>query len=180
MQPLLREASTTSPDSFIAFSYPPDTFMITDQAQLLNFNPPVFYLGIGTPFPSFKAKFGNKVNGILLYGGMDSTAEGLPEYLKDHREFLKHESEAGAIAVYAALQATQTAIEMVGEIDRAKIRDAIANTTFKTIWGDVKYEKQLNAHPWAAGQWQNGEVVGLFPADKRGAKPLMFPKPAWS
>jgi branched-chain amino acid transport system substrate-binding protein len=180
LQPLLREAMGANPDSFIAFSYPPDTFMITDQAQIVNFNPQVFYLGIGTPFPSFKAKFGDKVNGILLYGGMDSTADGLPEYLKAHREFLKHESEAGAIAVYASLQATQTAIEMVGEIDRPKIRDALANTTFKTIWGDVKYEKQLNAHPWAVGQWQSGEVVGLFPADKRGAKPLLFPKPAWS
>ena len=180
LQPLLREAMATNPDALIAFSYPPDTFMITDQAQLLNFNPPVFYLGIGTPFPSFKAKFGSKVNGILLYGGMDSTAPGLDEYLKAHREFLKHESEAGAIGVYGALQVTQQAIEKVGEIDRKKIRDVIASDTFKTIWGDIKYNNQLNANPWAVGQWQNGEVVGLYPANKSGAKKLQFPKPAWS
>jgi branched-chain amino acid transport system substrate-binding protein len=75
---------------------------------------------------------------------------------------------------------TQQAIEKVGEIDRKKIRDVIAADTFKTIWGDIKYERQLNANPWAVGQWQNGEVVGLYPANKNGARKLQFPKPAWS
>jgi len=180
LQPLLREAMGSNPDALLAFSYPPDTFMITEQMQIVNFNPQVLYLGIGTPFPAFKAKFGNKVNGILLFGGLDSTAPGLDEYNKAHRAMFNRESEAGAIGVYSCLEVTQQAIEKVGEIDRKKIRDVIANDTFKTIWGDIKYEKQLNANPWAVGQWQNGEVVGLYPANKNGAKKLQFPKPAWS
>ena len=90
------------------------------------------------------------------------------------------ESEAGAVSVYAALEVTQQAIETVGEIDRAKIRDAIANGTFQTIWGEIKYKNQLNVDPWAVGQWQNGEVVGLYPANKSGARTVQFPKPAWS
>ena len=180
LQPLLREAMGTNPEAFIAFSYPPDTFMITEQAQIVNFNPQVMYLAIGTPFPTYKAKFGDKVNGILLYGGLDPNAPGLAEYHKAHKAMFNRESESGAIGVYASLEVTQQAIEKVGEIDRKKIRDVIATDTFKTIWGDIKYEKQLNANPWAVGQWQNGEVVGLYPANKPGAKKLMFPKPAWS
>jgi branched-chain amino acid transport system substrate-binding protein len=180
LQPLLREAMGTTPDAFIAFSYPPDTFMITEQAQVIGFNPQVMYLAIGTPFPGFKAKFGNKVNGILLYGGLDTGAPGLEDYYKAHRAMFNRESEAGAVGVYAALETTQQAIETVGEIDRAKIRDALANGTFKTIWGEIKFKNQLNVDPWAVGQWQNGEVVGLFPANKSGAKKLQFPKPAWS
>jgi branched-chain amino acid transport system substrate-binding protein len=39
---------------------------------------------------------------------------------------------------------------------------------------------QRNANPWAVGQWQNGEIVGVYPANKAGAKPLLFPKPSWS
>ena len=80
----------------------------------------------------------------------------------------------------AVLEVTQQAIETVGEIDRKKIRDAIANGTFKTIWGEIKFKNQLNVDPWAVGQWQNGEVVGVYPANKKGARPLQFPKPAWS
>jgi branched-chain amino acid transport system substrate-binding protein len=89
-------------------------------------------------------------------------------------------SEAGAINVYGALQATQQAIEQVGEIDRRKIRDAIATGSFQTLWGELRYVNQVNANPWAVGQWQNGEIVGLYPSNKAGAKPLLFPKPAWS
>jgi branched-chain amino acid transport system substrate-binding protein len=180
LQPLVREAMATNPDAFIAFSYPPDTFMLTEQCQVVGFNPQIMYLAIGTPFPGFKAKYGNKVNGILLYGGINPGEPGLTEYHKAHQAMFNRESEAGAVSVYAALEVTQQAIETVGQIDRAKIRDAIANGTFKTLWGEIKYKSQLNVDPWAVGQWQNGEVVGLYPASKAGAKPMQFPKPAWS
>ena len=180
LQPLIREVMATNPDALIAFSYPPDTFMLTEQAQIVGFNPQIMYLAIGTPFPGFKGKFGNKVNGILLYGGIDTGAPGLDEYYKAHRAMFNRESEAGAVSVYGCLEVTQQAIETVGEIDRKKIRDAIANGTFKTIWGEIKFKNQLNADPWAVGQWQNGEVVGIYPANKKGAKSLQFPKPAWS
>jgi branched-chain amino acid transport system substrate-binding protein len=180
LQPLIREAMATNPDAFLAFSYPPDTFMAIEQAQIVGFNPQIMYVAIGGVFPALKDKFGSKVNGILVYGGMDPSVPGLADYNKAHQAMFNRPSEAGALNVYGALEVTQQAIETVGEIDRKKIRDVIATGTFKTLWGDLKYVKQLNANPWAVGQWQNGEVVGLFPADKQGAKPLLFPKPAWS
>jgi branched-chain amino acid transport system substrate-binding protein len=180
LQPLVREVMGTNPDAFIAFSYPPDTFMLAEQCQIVGFNPAIMYLAIGTPFPSFKAKFGSKVNGILLYGGVNPSESGVADYYKAHQAMFNRESEAGAVSVYAALEVTQQAIETVGQIDRTKIRDAIANGTFKTIWGEIKYKSQLNVDPWAVGQWQNGEVVGLYPAKKAGARPMQFPKPAWS
>ena len=180
LQPLIREAMATNPDAFLAFSYPPDTFMVTEQAQIVGFNPQFMYVAIGGVFPGYKGKFGNKVNGILVYGGIDPTVPGMDEYNKAHMAMFNRPSEAGAVNVYSALEVTQQAIETVGEIDRKKIRDVIATGTFKTLWGELKYVNQLNANPWAVGQWQNGEVVGIFPANKQGAKPLLFPKPAWA
>jgi branched-chain amino acid transport system substrate-binding protein len=180
LQPLIREAMATSPDAFLAFSYPPDTFMVTEQAQIVGFNPQIMYVAIGGVFPTYKGKFGDKVNGILVYGGIDPSVPGMDAYNKAHQAMFNRPSEAGAVNVYSALEVTQQAIETVGEIDRKKIRDVIASGTFKTLWGDLKYVKQLNANPWAVGQWQNGEVVGVFPANKPGAKPVLFPKPKWS
>ena len=55
MQPILNEAMRLNPDAFVAFSYPPDTLAITDQSRVLGFNPKVFYTGVGTAFPLFKA-----------------------------------------------------------------------------------------------------------------------------
>jgi branched-chain amino acid transport system substrate-binding protein len=170
----------TNPDALIAFSYPPDTFMLTEQAQIVGFNPKFMYVAIGGVFPGYKGKFGNKVNGILVYGGVNPGEAGMAEYNKAHMAMFNRPSEAGAINVYGALQATQQAIEQVGEIDRRKIRDAIATGSFQTLWGELRYVNQVNANPWAVGQWQNGEIVGLYPSNKAGAKPLLFPKPAWS
>jgi branched-chain amino acid transport system substrate-binding protein len=180
LQPLIREAMAANADAFIAFSYPPDTFMLAEQAQIVGYNPEVMYLAIGTPFPGFKGKFGDKVNGILLYGGMDPKTPGLDEYNKAHQAMFNRPSEAGAVGVYGSLEVTQQAIEEVGEIDRAKIRDAIANGKFKTLWGEISFKNQLNANPWAVGQWQNGEVVGVYPTSIPGAQPLLFPKPKWT
>jgi branched-chain amino acid transport system substrate-binding protein len=55
IQPLLKDAMATNPDAFIAFSYPPDTIALTEQAQLLKFNPKIFYVGVGTAFPCTRA-----------------------------------------------------------------------------------------------------------------------------
>jgi branched-chain amino acid transport system substrate-binding protein len=180
LQPLIREAMATDPDAFIAFSYPPDTFMLTEQMQIVGFNPQVMYVAIGGVFPTYKAKFGDKVNGILVYGPADASGPGMDEFAKAHQAMFNRPHEAGTVNVYSALQITQVAIETVGELDRKKIRDVIAGGTFKTVWGEIKYLNQLNANPWAVGQWQNGELVCLFPADKAGAKPMQFPKPKWS
>ncbi|MBO0160487.1 ABC transporter substrate-binding protein, partial [Vibrio parahaemolyticus] len=43
MAPMLQEIKALDPDVFIAFSYPPDTLTITDQARVAGFNPKVFY-----------------------------------------------------------------------------------------------------------------------------------------
>jgi branched-chain amino acid transport system substrate-binding protein len=180
LQPIIREAMATNADAFLAMSYPPDTFMVTEQAQIVGFNPKFMYVAIGGVFPTYKAKFGNKVNGILVYGGIDPGAPGMADYNTAHQAMFNRPSEAGAVNVYAALQVTQQAIETVGEIDRKKIRDVIATNSFQTLWGELKYVNQVNANPWAVGQWQNGEIVGLYPSNKAGAKPLLFPKPAWS
>ena len=54
MQALLKDAIATGADSFVAFSYPPDTIGITDAARVLGYNPKVFYTPFGTALPVFK------------------------------------------------------------------------------------------------------------------------------
>ena len=97
LQPLIREVMATNPDAFFAFSYPPDTFMLTEQAQIVGFNPQLMYVAIGGVFPSYKGKFGNKVNGILAYGGADPAAPGMDEYDKAHKAMFNRDYEAGAV-----------------------------------------------------------------------------------
>ena len=54
LQPIVKDAQAANPDIFVAFSYPPDTIGLTDQAKIAGFSPKVFYVGVGTAFPLFK------------------------------------------------------------------------------------------------------------------------------
>jgi branched-chain amino acid transport system substrate-binding protein len=175
----IREMQQLKPDAFFAFSYPPDTFMLADQTTTLGFSPSIYYSGVGTIFPAFYAKLGKKAEGILCYGANDPDYPGFKEYAARHLAVYKRPTEGGAAGVYGTMQVLQQAIETVGELDRKKVRDAIAAGTFKTVYGELKFHDQLIVKPWAAGQWQNGQIVPILPADKPGARPMIFPKPAW-
>jgi branched-chain amino acid transport system substrate-binding protein len=180
MQPVMNEVIRTNPDVFIAYSYPTDSFAITDQAKLLNFTPKVFMIGVGAAFPGFKQKFGANVEGIMGTGGWNADSPALKAYLKRHSEVHGREPDRWASPlVYASLQTLQQAIERVGKIDRAAIINEIQTGTFDTIVGKIKLKDGINPDGWGVGQWQNGEFYGLGPVRLPGARAPMIPKPAW-
>ncbi len=76
MRPMMTEVKRSNPDVFIAFSYPPDTMAITEQARALSFNPKVFYTAVGTAFPVYKQRFGADVEGVMGIGGWNPDAPG--------------------------------------------------------------------------------------------------------
>jgi branched-chain amino acid transport system substrate-binding protein len=168
----VKAAKAASPDTMIAVSYPPDTLMLTEQSIANDFNPKVKFLGVGVAFPVFKAKFGDKANGIFGLGGWDPNGPGMQDYFARHKAFNKAEPDRWAsAATYAGLQALQQAVERVGEIDRAKILQELKTGTFKTVAGDLKLEGNADKAAWHIGQWQNGEFYAIAPASRAGAKP---------
>ncbi len=180
MQPIMNEVIRTSPDVFIAYSYPTDTFAITEQAKLLSFNPKIFMVGVGAAFPVFKQRFGADVEGIMGAGGWNADSASLKAYLKRHMEVHNREPDRWASPlVYTSLQALQQAIERVGKIDRAAIINEIRNGTFDTIVGKVTLKDGIFADGWGVGQWQNGEFYGVAPTRLEGARQPAIPKPVW-
>jgi branched-chain amino acid transport system substrate-binding protein len=181
LQPVVKDVVAANPDAFIAFSYPPDTFGLTDAAKVVGFNPKVFFVGVGTAFPAFKGKFAANAEGIMGIGASDPNLEGIKWYIKHHKEVIGREPDRWASPItYASLQVLQQAIERVGKIDRAAVIKEINSGSFDTIIGKVKLEKGLNKNIWAIGQWQGADFVGLAPVSKQGAKAPIVPKPAWN
>jgi branched-chain amino acid transport system substrate-binding protein len=177
---IITEVSQLNPDSFVAFSYPPDTIAITEQARALNFNPKVFYTAVGTAFPLYKRRFGADVEGVMGMGGWNADAPESKNYFKRHVEMTGAEPDRWASPItYASLQMLQQAIERVGKIDRAATIKELQTGTFETILGQVKLENNLYKQNWWVGQWQNGEFHGIAPTTLTGARQIMFPKPSW-
>ncbi len=51
---------------------PPDTFGLTEQAKIENFNVKAYYNGIGCAFPGFAGKFGSAEENVLGFGGISN------------------------------------------------------------------------------------------------------------
>lgn len=180
MRAILTEVKQSNPDSFVAFSYPPDTILITEQARASSFNPKVFYTAVGTAFPLYKQRFGADVEGVMGIGGWNADAPASKDYFKRHVEATGQEPDRGGSPLtYASLQMLQQAIERVGKIDRAAVVKELQTGTFETILGQVKLKNNLYEETWLVGQWQNGEFYGIAPATLPGAHQIMFPKPPW-
>ncbi len=177
---LITEAMRLNPDAFVAFSYPPDTIGLTDQARTLKFNPKIFYTAVGTAFPIYLQRFGKSTEGVLGIGGWNPDAPATRAYFDRHKQVIGRDPDRWASSVtYASLQILQQAIERVGSLDRAAIIKEIASGAFETVIGPVKFEENQRKTQWFVGQWQNGEFRGISPASMGGAKPAITPKPTW-
>ena len=171
----IKAAKAANPDTLIALSYPPDTFMLTEQAMTNDFTPKLKFLGVGVAFPSYKAKFGDKIDGIFGLGGWDPTGPGMKEYFERHKA-VNNGAEPdrwGSPATYVGLQVLQQAIERVGEIDRPKILEELKKGTFQTVTGPVTLAGNRDASAWHFGQWQGGEFYGVAPK-RSGARTPVF------
>ena len=104
------------PDIMIAFSYPPDTFMLTEQSIANDFNPKFKFLSVGVAFPSFKGKFADKANGTFGLGAWDPNGPGVKEYVERHKAVNKGaEPDRWASSnTYAGLQILRNFVRMAG------------------------------------------------------------------
>jgi branched-chain amino acid transport system substrate-binding protein len=180
---LLREAMDANPDAFLAFSYPPETFLMTGQMREIGFNPKMFYATVGIAFPVYRDAIaaGGAAEGVMGAGTWNPKVSAASQGYFD-----RHVAKAGAepdrwasAACYSSGQILQQAIEAAGTLDPTAVQKAIVEGEFDTILGKVKFKNHFNVtYPGNIGQWQNGEFVIIDPGSNRQAAPI-FPKPEW-
>lgn len=177
--PMLNEAAASGADTFVAFSYPPDTFALTQQAQVAAYNPKVLYMGVGVGFPVYAANNGDKIEGIMSLGGIDVTSEAVMEYRARHTEFIGQAPDWwGSVVTYNSLQMLEEAIRRRG-LDREAVSEELSTGTFETVLGEVKLEDNQLRTLWFGGQWQDGNFVAVAPSDREGAVAPRLPKAPW-
>ena len=180
LQPLIREAMAANPDAFMALSYPPDTFMLTEQMQIVGFNPPIMYVAIGGVFPGLQGQVRRQGQRHLgLWRRRRRARRAWTSTTRRTRPCTTAHREAGAVNVYAA-PSGPAAGDRDGRRDRPQEdprRDRQAAPS-RRVWGDIKYEEP--AQRQSLGRSASGRTArssASIPANKAGAKPLLFPKP---
>ena len=184
LSPLLKEMKAANPDAVFFFCYPDETMLITKQSIEVGFNPKLFYCTIGVAFSPYRDAFGaNVVEGVMGAGAWNPKVPypGAKEFWDRMVAF----SGAGGTDwygnafCYSSVQVLEQAIEKAGTLDRKKIRDVIASSTFPTVIGPVRFVNQFNVQsPGEVGQWQKGAFEIVAAKEKRTAQPI-YPKPPW-
>lgn len=179
LAPVISSAKAASPDAFVAFSYPGDTFALTEQAQVQGLNVGAFYTGVGTAFPPFAGRFKEAANGIMGIGGINSQDPNVKGYLDMHKKDLGSDPDFWASATtYAGLQILGQAIEKAGSLDKAAVVEAIRNNTFDTVIGPISMPNNVNEKVWTVGQWNNG-VFEAVAADGLSVSAEPVKKASW-
>jgi branched-chain amino acid transport system substrate-binding protein len=180
LSPLIGEAQRSGADTFVAFSYPPDTMALTEQSKVASYAPKVMFLGVGVGFPMYPQRFGANAEGIMSLGGWSKDNAATQAYAKKHEEMFKRGPDRwGSQIGYSSLQMLEQAIERVGKIDRAAIIKELQTGTFDTVLGKVKLvDNMMQDNFWLIGQWQDGFFAGVAP-QRAGVGTPVVPKPAW-
>jgi len=168
---VVKGAKAANPDAFVAWSYPPDTFGLTELAKIEGLNVKAYYTAVATCFPAFAGKFGASAENVLGAGGIDVDSAEMKGYYERHKKVTGVAGDfwAGPVT-YASLQVLEQAIEATGGVDRKAVTEAIKQGTFKTVLGTWKFNNQVIDQFWTVGQWQNGRFVGVSSTGKSGAK----------
>jgi branched-chain amino acid transport system substrate-binding protein len=178
LAPIIADAKASGADTFVAFSYPPDTMALTEQSKVASFAPKVMFLGVGVGFPLYPQRFGADTEGIISLGGWSRDNASTQAYAKKHQEmFNRGPDRWGSQVGYASLQMLEQAVERVGKIDRAAIIKELQTRTFDTVIGKIKLENNMPKDAfWHIGQWQDGFFVGIAP-QRAGVATIVTPKP---
>lgn len=178
LSPVVKGAKASNPDAFVAWSYPPDTFALTEQAKIEGLNVKAFYTAVATAFPAYGGKFGKSIEGHLGAGGVNMDSPEIKAYMAAHQKVTGKPADFWASAVtYASLQVLEQSIEAVG-LDRKAVTDHINKTTFQTVMGPWRFVNQSIEKFWTVGQWQNGVFHGVASTGLSGAKPVIV-KTGW-
>lgn len=179
LAPVISGAKASGADSFVAYSYPPDSFALTEQAQVQSFNPDVFYVGVGGALTGFGKRFGASAEGIMSMGGVDPDDDAYKAFRASHIEVTGVEPDYWANpVVYASMEVLGAAIERVGSLDRAAVIEEIQTGSFETVIGDVTFQNNIVEQVWNVGQWHDGVFYGI---NAKGLAPKSEPfvKPDW-
>jgi branched-chain amino acid transport system substrate-binding protein len=180
LSPVLASMKALNPDAFVGITYPPETLLVSGQAKQMAFNPKFFFASVGTAFPMYREVIGAACEGVIGMGSWNAkSSAGAKAYFDAHTQrFGKQPDRWASGHCWASLEILTQAVARAG-LDRRAVRDVIAEKTFQTIIGPIRFSGTENQSTLGSvGQWQRGEFEVVWPRSMATSS-LLAPKPAW-
>lgn len=183
MTGMLSSVKAAAPDAVIGLSYPNDGALYMGTARELGIAAKMQFLLIGPSEAFFAKKFSKaEIDGVMTIGEWSPKQTRWPGARAFSDAYAAKWNEPpdylDSVINYVACQILEQAVGQVG-LDHGKLRDAIAQGTFSTIKGPIRFEHQVNVATEAGLlQIQGGEIEIVWPADIATA--AFRPKAKWA
>ena len=164
---LILKAKSAGAETLLALPSPPDGMTIVKQMKELDFNPKVnLFIRAADP-PVWSQNLGKDGDYVLLSPGWHFAARYLKvaDVNETHQKLFGRPADPLVGPAYACLQILADALNRAKQVDREKLRDAIAATKMTTVIGPVRFRPD-----------GTGDVKVFFQQWLKGKQELVWPK----
>lgn len=172
-----------NPDLVINGALAADGVELIRSFQRLGFSPQLFYQANSPTDPTFPDSIGAEATeGIFTFLGWSPAAEwpGNSEFVAGYEEQFGDPPGEDAANSYTAGQVLATAVEAVGSLDQPAIAEWLHENTVDTIVGPLSWDGAGRPQgELLLGQWQDGSLQVVAPAESATTQEIVYSKPAW-
>ena len=168
-------------DAMIGYAYPSDSILYLNKAREMDVTAPVQFLLIGPHVPVFFDMFGSKLDGISTIGFWSPKRAEWQKAKPFHDAYRERwgviPDYGDTVISYASAEILEAAVAAAG-LDYEAMREHLVATTYDTIMGPIRFEKQSNVSTQPGiSQIQNGVPELIYPPSI--ATSTFQPKASW-
>ncbi|HWP35006.1 MAG TPA: amino acid ABC transporter substrate-binding protein [Thermodesulfobacteriota bacterium] len=179
---MILKAKGARADAVFAVPTPPDGMTMVRQMRELDYNPKLLLLIRAPDAPVWSKNLGKDGDYVLLAPGWHHAvkAPGVRELNEAHTKRFGRPADPITGPAYACVQILADAIARAGQLDREKIRAAIAATNLTTVIGPVRFRPDGTGIVQSVFvQWIDGNQELVWPKESATA-PLVYPAPPFA
>jgi branched-chain amino acid transport system substrate-binding protein len=184
---IISQLKSKNPDAVLVAGHETEALNFIRQAKSLNFSPNMYSFTVGVPTADFRQALAKDANYAFGMTPWLPLASNKDQYFGDASQFAAayqkrfgYAPDYHAASGVADVEAFVKAIEAAGSLDPQAVRNAIANVSFDSLYGHVKFGANGQiALPQTVIQVQNDKVEAIFNGTSFETQP-QYPMPAWS
>ncbi|OZB31735.1 MAG: amino acid ABC transporter substrate-binding protein [Ferrovum sp. 34-44-207] len=179
---LISKLRSVHPDAVLVAGHETEVLNFIRQAKSLNFSPKLYSFTVGVPTEDFRHALGKDANYAFGMTSWIASPNNKDDYFADAKAFAEaykakfgYDPDYHAASAVADVEAFAKAIEKAQSTDPKKVRDAITQLNFQSLYGPIAFN--------ATGQISlpqtviHNAVVDIY-GQKTINKPI-YPMPSW-
>lgn len=185
---LISQLKMLDVDATLVAGHETEVLNFVRQAKSLSFSPKFYSFTVGVPTEDFRKALGKDANYAFGMTAWLPVADLKDRWFGDAQKFeieykqrFGYEPDYHAASGASDVEAFVMAIEKANSIDPKKVRDALAEISFDSVYGPISFDNRGQIDlPQIVIQIQDGKLLEIKGTKGEAVSPPLYPMPAWN